>query len=431
MYKYIIKGGNKLHGETYVSGSKNASLPILAATIISGKITKLYNVPDIEDVRITIEILRKLGCKVKKEKNRIIINSKDATKTVIPDELMRKLRSSVIIVGAILSRFGVANFSYPGGCDIGARPIDLHLQNFARIGIKINENSRYIECKCDKIESKIIELDFPSVGATENLILASVLGEHEIVINNAAKEPEIVDLANFLNKMGAKVYGAGSNVIKIVGVNKLKDISYKIMPDRIEAGTLLIAGAITGGIVKINNVIPDHIGPLLNKLSEAGCEIKTTNNTVSLVANKRLNAVDIKTMPYPGFPTDLQPQFSTLMCLSRGTSIITENIFENRFKFMQEIQRMGAKATVHGKAMVIKGVRKLHSADVESTDLRGGASLVLAGLVAKGVTTVGKLEYLLRGYENFDKKLIDLGANIIRIEENEITKDYYKKEKGE
>ena len=431
MYKYIIKGGNKLHGETYVSGSKNASLPILAATIISGKTTKLYNVPDIEDVRITIEILRKLGCKVKKEKNRIIINSKDATKTVIPDELMRKLRSSVIIVGAILSRFGVANFSYPGGCDIGARPIDLHLQNFARIGIKINENSRYIECKCDKIESKIIELDFPSVGATENLILASVLGEHEIVINNAAKEPEIVDLANFLNKMGAKVYGAGSNIIKIVGVKKLKDVSYKIMSDRIEAGTLLIAGAITGGIVKVNNVIPDHIGPLLNKLSEAGCEIKTTNNTVSLVANKRLNAVDIKTMPYPGFPTDLQPQFSTLMCLSRGTSIITENIFENRFKFMQEIQRMGAKATVHGKAMVIKGVRKLHSADVESTDLRGGASLVLAGLAAKGVTTVGKLEYLLRGYENFDKKLIDLGANIIRIEENEITKDYYKKEKGE
>lgn len=431
MYKYIIKGGNKLHGETYVSGSKNASLPILAATIISGKTTKLYNVPDIEDVRITIEILRKLGCKVKKEKNRIIINSKDATKTVIPDGLMRKLRSSVIIVGAILSRFGVANFSYPGGCDIGARPIDLHLQNFARIGIKINENSRYIECKCDKIESKIIELDFPSVGATENLILASVLGEHEIVINNAAKEPEIVDLANFLNKMGAKVYGAGSNIVKIVGVKKLKDVSYKIMPDRIETGTLLIAGAITGGIVKINNVIPDHIGPLLNKLSEAGCEIKTTNNTVSLVANKRLNAVDIKTMPYPGFPTDLQPQFSTLMCLSRGTSIITENIFENRFKFMQEIQRMGAKATVHGKAMVIKGVRKLHSADVESTDLRGGASLVLAGLAAKGVTTVGKLEYLLRGYENFDKKLIDLGANIIRIEENEITKDYYKKEKGE
>ena len=219
-----------------------------------------------------------------------------------------------------------------------------------------------------------------------------------------------------MNKMGAKIYGAGSNVIKIIGVKKLKDVSYKIMPDRIEAGTLLIAGAITNGIIKVSNAIPEHISPLLNKLCEAGCEIKTTRNTISLRANKRLNSVDIKTMPYPGFPTDLQPQFSTLMTLSKGTSIITENIFENRFKFMQEIQRMGAKATVHGKAMVIKGVRKLHAADVESTDLRGGASLVLAGLVAKGTTTVGKLEYLLRGYENFDKKLNELGANITRSE---------------
>lgn len=430
MYKYIIKGGNKLHGETYVSGSKNASLPILAATIISGKTTKLYNVPDIEDVKITLEILRKLGCKVKKEKNKITINSKDAYKTMIPDDLMRKLRSSVIIVGAILSRFGIANFSYPGGCDIGARPIDLHLQSFGKIGVKINENSRYIECKCDKIESKIIELDFPSVGATENLILASVLGEHEIIINNAAKEPEIVDLSIFLNRMGAKVYGAGSNVIKIIGVKNLKNVSYKIMPDRIEAGTLLIAGAITGGVVKINNVIPEHIGPLLSKLGEAGCKIKTTNNSIFLSVNKRLNAVDIKTMPYPGFPTDLQPQFSTLLTISKGTSIVTENIFENRFKFMQEIQRMGAKATIHGKTMVIKGVKKLHSAEVESTDLRGGASLVLAGLVAKGETTVSKLEYLLRGYENFDKKLNDLGANIIRLKESN-QGEIGKKEKGE
>ena len=417
MYKYIIKGGNRLQGEIYASGSKNASLPILAATIISGKTTKLYNVPDIEDVKTTIEILKSLGCKIKKEKNKIIINSKDASKTVIPDELMRKLRSSVIIVGAIISRFGNAKFSYPGGCDIGARPIDLHLRNFERIGIKIDENSRYIECKCDKIESEKIELDFPSVGATENLILASILGEHTITINNAAKEPEIIDLANFLNKMGAKIYGAGSNVIRVIGVKKLKDVSYKIMSDRIETGTLLIAGAITGGMIKINNAIPEHIGPLLNKLSEAGCEIKTNNNSISLIANKRLNAVDIQTMPYPGFPTDLQPQFSTLMTLARGTSIITENIFENRFKFMQEIQRMGAKFTIHGKTMVIKGVRKLHSADVESTDLRGGASLILAGLAAKGITSVGKLEYLLRGYENFDKKLNELGANIIRTEE--------------
>ncbi len=416
MYKYIIKGGNKLQGNTYVSGSKNASLPILAATIISGKTTKLYNVPDIEDVKTTIEILKHLGCKVERNGNKVIINSKDANKTNITDDLMRKLRSSVIIVGAIISRFKEATFSYPGGCDIGARPIDLHLKNFERIGIKILENGRYIECKCDKIESKNIELDFPSVGATENIILASIIGEHEVIINNAAKEPEIVDLANFLNKMGAKVFGAGSNIIKVVGVTNLKDVSYKIMPDRIEAGTLLIAGAITGGNISITNAIPRHISPLLSKLTESGCDIKIDKNTILLNARKRLVGVDIKTMPYPGFPTDLQPQFSTLLTLSDGISIITENIFENRFKFMQEIQRMGAKATIHGKTMIIKGVRKLHSADVESSDLRGGASLVLAGLAAKGITKVSKLEYLMRGYENLDKKLNDIGANIIREE---------------
>lgn len=416
MYKYIIKGGNRLHGETYISGSKNASLPILAATLISGKTTKLYNVPNIEDVKITIEILKRLGCKVKREKNKIIINSKDVSKTMIPDDLMRKLRSSVIIAGAILSRLKNVKFSYPGGCDIGARPIDLHLENFKRIGIKIDENSRYIECKYDKIESKKIDLDFPSVGATENLILASILGNHEITINNAAKEPEIIDLANFLNKMGAKVFGAGSNVIKIVGVKSLKEVSYKIMPDRIEAGTFLIAGAITGGMIKLNNVNPNHISPVISKLSEMGANIKQTETEIYLSVNKRLKSVDITTMPYPGFPTDMQPQFSTLLTVSKGTSIITENIFENRFKFMQEIQRMGAKATIHGKTMIVKGVRKLHSANVESTDLRGGASLVLAALAAKGTSRVGNLEYLLRGYENFDKKLNDLGANIIREE---------------
>ena len=416
MYEYIIKGGNRLHGEVEVGGSKNASLPILAATLISGKTTKLYNVPNIDDVRITIEILKNLGCKIKREKNKVIINSKDACKTTIPEELMRKLRSSVIVAGAILSRFKYAQFSYPGGCEIGARPIDLHLENFKRIGIKIDENSRYIECKYDKIETKKIDLDFPSVGATENLILATVLGNHEIIINNVAKEPEIIDLVNFLNKMGAKIYGAGSNRIKIVGVNKLRDVSYKIMPDRIEAGTFLIAGAITNGMIKLNNVNPNHISPVVSKLSEMGADIKQTNNEIYLSVNKRLKSVDITTMPYPGFPTDLQPQFSTLLTLSKGTSIVTENIFENRFKYMQEIKRMGAKTTIHGDTMIINGVRKLHAANVESTDLRGAASLVLAGLAAKGETKVGKLNYLLRGYENFDKKLNRLGANIIRKE---------------
>ncbi len=242
------------------------------------------------------------------------------------------------------------------------------------------------------------------------------MGDHEITINNSAMEPEIIDLANFLNRMGAKVYGAGTNVIRVKGVESLKQVSYKIMPDRIEAGTFLIAAAITGGSVKLNNVCSEHISPILSKLTECGCEIITNNNSIYLNANKKLKAVDIKTMPYPGFPTDLQPLFSTLLTLCKGTSIITENIFENRFKFMQEIKRMGAKATIEGKTMIIKGVKRLHPANVESTDLRGGASLVLAGLATKGITKVSKLEYLLRGYENFDKKLNSIGADITREE---------------
>lgn len=416
MYKYIVKGGKRLKGEAFVSGSKNASLPILAAAILNGKTTKLYNVPEIEDTKITLQILKELGCKIKKDKNKVIIDSRHMDKTTIPDNLMRKLRSSVIIAGAIIARFKKVEFSYPGGCDIGARPIDLHLKNFEKIGIKIQENSRYIECKCDKIVSQILELDFPSVGATENLILASILGNQEITIKNAAMEPEIVDLANFLNRMGAKVYGAGTNTVKIKGVLNLKDVSYKIMPDRIEAGTLLIAGAITNGEVTIRKLNPSHIGPILNKLRECGCEIFEGKDYVYLNAPKKLNAIDIKTMPYPGFPTDIQPIFSSLLTVCKGTSIITENIFENRFKFMQEINRMGAKSKIEGKTLIIKGVKKLHSAEVQSTDLRGAAALVIAALSAKGTTRISNLEYLARGYENLDMKLRGMGAEIIREE---------------
>ena len=417
MQRYIIRGGKKLFGEVDISGSKNASLPILAATIISGKRTKLYNLPDIEDVKVTLEILKCLGAKIKKDSNKVIIDTKHLNKTIIPDDLMRKLRSSVIIAGAIIARFKEVSFSYPGGCDIGARPIDLHLENFKKIGIKINENCRYIECKCDKIESRNIVLDFPSVGATENLVLASVLGNQEVVINNAAKEPEIIDLANFLNKMGAKVYGAGTNNIRIKGVNSLNDVSYKIMPDRIEAATLLIAGAITGGSVKINKVNPEDINVVLSKLKETGCEIIVDKQSVKLLRNERLKPVNFKTTPHPGFPTDVQPMFTTLLTLANGTSIVTENIFENRFKFLQELKRMGIKITeIDGRTVVIKGVRKLHHADLEATDLRGAAAMILAALAAKGTTKVSNIEYLLRGYENLDKKLNQLGAEVLREE---------------
>lgn len=345
-----------------------------------------------------------------------MIDSRNMTGTTIPEDLMRKLRSSVIIAGAILSRFGEACFSYPGGCDIGSRPIDLHLKGFKKLGIKIDENTSHIQCKCDTIESTEIQLDFPSVGATENLILASVLGTHEVVIKNAAMEPEIIDLACFLNRMGAKVMGAGTNIIKIRGVRDLKEVSYTIMPDRIEAGTLLLATAMTGGEIRLDKVCPEHISPILHKLQECGCKIETVKNTIFLKSNGKLIGTEIKTMPYPGFPTDLQPLFTTLLTVCKGTSIVTENIFENRYKFAQELKRMGAKINIEGKTAIIKGVRRLHGANVESTDLRGGASLLIAGISARGTTKIKKVEYILRGYDNLDKKLNLLGANITREE---------------
>ena len=382
MSSYIIEGGKKLEGETYVSGSKNASLPIMAASILSGKTTKLYNVPDIYDIKFTSDILKVLGCTVKRNKNKITINSKQIKTHEIPDKLMREMRSSVILAGAIIGRFKNAVFSYPGGCDIGSRPIDLHLQGFKKLGINIIEESGFIKCMADKIVGAEIHLDFPSVGATENLMLASVLAEGETIIKNAAREPEIQDLQEMLNKMGANIEGAGTGIIRIKGVKTLKDVSYAIMPDRIEAGTLLCSIAITRGKGIVKNVIPDHIAPILAKLEECGCKLQVNKDEVKIEANNKLKGVEIKTMPYPGFPTDMQSVFGALLATAKGTSVIIENIFENRFKYINELKRMGAKATIEGKMAVIKGVRKLSNAEVNSTDLRGGAALILAGLYA-------------------------------------------------
>lgn len=413
MSSYIIEGGKKLQGETYVSGSKNASLPIMAATILNKGISKLYNIPNIHDTQMMIEILKSLGCKVKKNGNKVVVDSSNVTKFEIPENLMREMRSSVVLAGGILGRYKKATFSYPGGCDIGARPIDLHLKGFEKLGIKVEEHYGKINCTAEEIEGTEIHLDFPSVGATENIMLASVLAKGTTLIINAAMEPEIVDLQNFLNKMGAKVEGAGSNIVKIEGVKSLKDVSYNIMPDRIEAGTLLCAAAITGGKIKLNKVNPDHIAPVLDKLQESGCKIDVESDTVYLEATKRLKAVNIRTMPYPGFPTDMQAIISAVMCVSSGTSIVVENIFENRYKYMQELQRMGAKIKIEGKTAIIKGARKLYGSTVKATDLRGGASMVLAGLVAKGKTEVDEIKYILRGYEGLDKKLNSLGAKIL------------------
>ncbi len=412
MPSYIIEGGRRLEGEVDVSGSKNASLPILASSILNSGTTKLYNVPEIRDTRITQEILKFLGCKVKKNKGKVEVNSKNITKKEIPEHLMHQMRSTVILAGAILGRFKEVKFSYPGGCDIGARPIDLHLKSFEKLGVNITENAGFIVCKCDKIIGANIDLDFPSVGATENIILASVYAEGVTNISNAAMEPEIVDLANCLNSMGAKIEGAGTSNVKITGVKNLKSISFKIMPDRIEAGSLLCMTAITGGKIKLNNCRPEHIIPVLNKLEESGCLVDKKDNSVILVAPKKLKAVDIKTMPYPGFPTDMQSVFGAMLTIAKGTSVIVENIFENRYKYMAELKKMGAKITIEGKTAIIKGVRRLSGAKVVSTDLRGGAALVTAALAAKGKTEVTDVEYILRGYERLDEKLRKLGANI-------------------
>ena len=412
MSSYIIKGGNKLEGTVKISGSKNAALPIIAACILNKGKTTLYNVPNIQDTQMMYEIIKILGGNVQKKKNKIIVDTSKIDKYEIPDTLMHKMRSSVIIVGAIIGKYKTATFSYPGGCDIGARPIDLHLKAFEKLGITITQNYGNITCNCEKIIGNKIDLDFPSVGATENAILTSVLAEGKTTITNAAREPEIIDLQNFLNKIGAKVKGAGTDEIEIEGVKKLKEISYNIMPDRIETGTFLCLAAITGGKIKLEKTNPNHVTPVINKLEEAGCKIEIEKGTIKIEAPKKLKAIDIKTMPYPGFPTDMQSLMAATFTIAKGTTIIVENIFENRYKYTQELNKMGAKITVEGKSAIIRGTRKLYGATIRATDLRGGAALVLAGLAAKGTTVVENIEYILRGYEDFDKKIRALGGDI-------------------
>jgi len=412
MSKFIIQGGKRLEGEVKISGSKNAALPIIAATILNGGKTTLYNVPDIHDVQTMFEIMKKIGGKVTKKHNKIIIDTSKIHKYEIPDNLMRQMRSSVILAGALIGKYHQARFSCPGGCDSGSRPIDLHLKGFEKLGINIKEEYGEIICNTETIQGAQIHLDFPSVGATENIILASCLGNGITIITNAAKEPEIEDLATYLNKMGAKIKGAGTDRVEIIGVKKLSEISYNIMPDRIETGTYLVAGAITGGNVQLTGVCPKHIEPILNKLEEANCKLTIGKNTIQIEAPKRVKAVDIKTMPYPGFPTDMQSIFGSLLTTAKGTSIITENIFENRYKYVQELNRMGAKIKVEGRTAIIKGTKRIQGANVIATDLRGGAALILEALAAKGVTEIDNIHYILRGYENIEEKLKKLGAKI-------------------
>jgi len=412
MSKFIIQGGKKLEGDVRISGSKNAALPIIAATVLVKGKTTLYNVPNIQDVQTMFEIIRDIGGKVTKKNNKIIVDTSKIHTYEIPENLMRKMRSSVVLAGAIIGKYNKANFSYPGGCEIGSRPIDLHLKGFEKLGINIKEEYGEIICNAEKIIGAQIHLDFPSVGATENIILSACLAEGTTILTNAAKEPEIEDMAEFLNKAGAKIKGAGTDRVEITGVKKLAEISYNIMPDRIEAGTYLVAGAITGGNVKITNANPTHIEPILDKLEEANCILEIGKDYVQIKAPRRIKSVDIKTMPYPGFPTDMQSIFGALLSTAKGTSIITENIFENRYKYVQELNRMGARINVEGRTAIIKGTKRIQGANVVASDLRGGAALIIEGLIAKGITQIDNIHYVLRGYENIEDKLKNLGAKI-------------------
>ena len=417
MDTYLITGGNKLKGEIELQGSKNSSLPIIAASILIDGIVNISKCPNISDTIAMQELLEILGCKVINENGNLIIDSRTCDKDEIPEDLMKEIRSSIVFMGPMRAKHKRFVLTYPGGCEIGARPIDLHLSGLIQLGARINETHGYIVCETDKLKGNEIDLDFPSVGATENIMLAAVLAEGSTIIRNAAREPEIIDLQNFLNKAGAKIEGAGSNVIKISGVKALHDVEYTITGDRIVAGTYLCGAAITGGELLVKGVIPEYIRSTLHKLKESGGQIKIYNKEdILLKAPERLRAINtIKTMPFPGFPTDMQSQMVTMLSLAQGTSIVIENIFENRYKYISELTKMGAKITIEGKTAVIKGVKKLMGATVEAKELRGGASLVLAGLAAEGETKINGIHYIERGYENFVDNLQGIGAKIAKI----------------
>lgn len=419
MEKLIVKGGNRLVGAVKTSGAKNAVLPIIAASILGTTPSHLDEVPMLEDVHTISEVLKCLGLAVEcsPEKNVLDIDSTEITSYEAPYELVRTMRASFLVMGPLLARIGKARISMPGGCAIGARPIDIHLKGFEALGVKIEQGHGYIEASAPEgLKGTSIYFDFPSVGATENIMMAASLAEGTTILENAAEEPEIVDLANYLNKMGAKIRGAGTDTIRIEGVDKLHGADYTIIPDRIEAGTYMIAAAMTGGDVVVENVLPEHQKPLIAKLREAGAVVEEDIDKVSVIGKNPLKAVSIKTLPYPGFPTDMQAQMMAMMVIAEGRSKVTETVFENRFMHVVELNRMGAQISTEGRSAVIDGPCKLTGCDVRATDLRAGAAMILAGLVAEGTTRIGDLHHIDRGYENIVAKLKNLGADIERVD---------------
>ena len=416
MSSIVIEGGRPLKGTVKMSSAKNAVLPVIAASLLTESECIIEDAPELEDVKVMTEVLNSLGAKALREGDSIKISAGTIDSFEAPYDLVRKMRASFLVMGPLLARKGRARISMPGGCAIGSRPIDLHLKGFAALGANIELGHGFVEAKCDKLKAATIYLDFPSVGATENIMMAAALAEGQTTIGNAAKEPEIIDVANFLNSMGAKIRGAGTDIIKIEGVKELSGISYTVIPDRIETGTYLVAGAITGGNVLLENVVPEHLKPVIAKLIECGADITEEPEGLRVIGCERPVASDVKTMPYPGFPTDMQAQIMAFLSKACGTSMVIETVFENRYMHVEELKRMGAKIKIEGRSAVVEGVEKLSGAPVKATDLRAGAALILAGLAAEGTTKVMHTYHIDRGYVDIVGKLKNLGANIKKVD---------------
>ncbi len=417
MEQYVIKGGNPLVGEVEIGGAKNAALAILAAAVMTDDTVLIENMPDVRDTNVMLQAMESIGVLVERvDRHTVKINARNVNGHIIEDDYIKKIRASYYLIGALLGKYRKAEVSLPGGCNIGSRPIDQHLKGFRALGAKVDIAHGMIIAKADHLKGNHIYLDVVSVGATINVMLASIMADGVTIIENAAKEPHVVDVANFLNSMGANIKGAGTDVIRVRGVEKLHGTEYAIIPDQIEAGTFMFAAAITKGDVTVKNVIPKHLESISAKLLEIGCEVEESDDAVRVVAAKPLTHTHVKTLPYPGFPTDMQPQIAVTLALSNGTSIVTESIFENRFKYVDELTRMGANIKVEGNTAIIDGVSRYTGASITAPDLRAGAALVLAGLAAEGYTTVDDIRYIERGYEDFEGKLKSLGAMIEKVD---------------
>lgn len=424
MEQFVVHGGNPLVGEVEISGAKNAALAILAAAIMTDETVVIENLPDVRDINIMLDALSDIGARVDRiDRHTAKINGSTIRSLSVDYEYIRKIRASYYLLGALLGKFKEAEVALPGGCVIGSRPIDLHVKGFKSLGANVEISFGLISAKADKLVGNHIYMDKVSVGATINVMMAAALAEGKTIIENAAKEPHVVDVANLLNAMGANIRGAGTDVIRIVGVEKLHGAEYSVIPDQIEAGTFMCAAAATKGDVLVKNVIPKHLEATSAKLIEAGCSIEEFDDAVRVVANKPLTSTSVTTLPYPGYPTDMQPQITAVLAIANGTSVVTESIFENRFKYIDELNRMGSNIQVEGNVAIVKGVEKYTGAEVCAPDLRAGAALVIAGLAAEGFTIVDDIHFIQRGYENFEVKLAGLGAEIAKVSsDKELTK---------